>query len=619
MRPSPPRTSAGLRACFSGALAGLMGCANAAPADTAEVAAAPDAAPGSATEAGAPGTLPPPNEAGEREYTLGVDPELPPPVVLDMNRAEVAELLGSVAEEVLLLELDTYPLLVNALEQVKDACGTAWRNDDRDPHLDCSQTELGRSFAQPGMDAEHSPEYALVRLLTMSPANCDVRGTSIEFLQGVSDFLGIGGGFGQMLADNLEILRTEEFLDTRVVALALRSNYIASHPNSGPGGTIRFTLADSLSDLATLATKLGPAPNHPGIMAPGFVPHGEVLGPNFRMKVTADSNIRIFEGLGLTTGPGQINVLQDRKGPDYDDPLEFDFERPDRFEISGLSENPVVDLRIAIFENPLFIPACAGPVECQGNAPGSPVGDNSVWGQPAWQLEPIVAQAGVLKYDQLVHRTEYVDGLATVEIGQGAAPPGWIHFGVPFELGPKDQFAWELILEVAEMGMHGPDESRFIEGTADVAFTLYDVPVGLTGPECSEAVRPYLQAQRSQIADYILGNFRERNDPVDFYLATVDDGHLALYFVSPDDQAPGTPYPWQRPGFYLTPDLAPGAKVSVLNMGGSTDTLHEKLLIGPVEQTVYLGDPKGSVFRLRLSQDPLDPLRARVAVKQVGP
>jgi hypothetical protein len=58
-----------------------------------------------------------------------------------------------------------------------------------------------------------------------------VRGTSIEFLQGVSDFLGIGGGFAQMLADNLEIGRTEEFLDTHVVvAWPLRQHYLGSHP-----------------------------------------------------------------------------------------------------------------------------------------------------------------------------------------------------------------------------------------------------------------------------------------------------------------------------------------------------------------------------------------------------
>jgi hypothetical protein len=613
------RTPNALHAAALGAGVGLAlaGCANAAPDDTAETALAPDAAPNTGDAATAPPTLPPPNAEGEREYTLAVDPDPPPPVVLDMNRDEVRELLGSVADEILLLELDSYPFLVNALEQVKNACGDAWRNDDRDPHLDCSLTELGRSFARDGLGWDQSPEYALVRLLTMSPSNSDVRGTSIEFLQGVSDFLGIGGGFAQMLADNLEIGRTEEFLDTAVVAWSLQQHYLGSHPGITEGGGIPFTLADALSDLSTLATKLGPTPDHPGVVAPGFVPHGVVLGPEFRMKVTADSNIRIFEGLSLTTGPGQVNVLQDRLGPNYDDPLEFDFERADRFEISGLADNPTVDLRIAIFENGAFVPACAGEDACRGNLPGTPVGPDSVWAQPEWQLEPIVAAAGVRKYENLVHMTEYVDGLATVEIGQGDAPPGWIHFGVPFNLGPKDQYAWELILEVAEVGMHGPEESRFAEGTADVAFTLTNVPVGITGAECSQAVRPYLQAQRSQLADAILGNFRERNDPVDFYLTQIDDGQLALAFVSPDDFEPGTPYPWRHPGFYATPDLAPGNKLSVLNMGGSSDTLHEKLLVSPGEQIVYVGDPKGATFRLRISPDPLDAFRVRVAVLQV--
>jgi hypothetical protein len=337
------------------------------------------------------------------------------------------------------------------------------------------------------------------------------------------------------------------------------------------------------------------------------------------MRVTADSNIRIFEGLALATGPGQLNVLQDRVGPTFDDPLEFDFQDPLRFSITGLSAEPTVDLRIAIQESPLYVPACAGPPECTGNRPGSPVGPDSVWAQPTWQLEPIVAYAGIAKYDQLVHATQYLDGLASVEIGQNGTPPGWIHFGVPFNLGPKDQYAWELILEVAEVGMHGPDESRFAEGDANVAFTLSDVPVGLTGAECAEAVRPYLQEQRADIARHILGDFRERNDPVDFYLASIDTGALALFFVSPDDLAPGTPYPYPRPGFYLDAALTPGQKVSVLDMGGSSDRLHEKLLVAPTEQIVYAGNAKGQVFRLRITPDPLDALRVRVGVAVVTP
>ncbi len=607
------------RLVFTAGAALAAGCASIAPADGTISGEAPEEGFVETPEAGAPPTLPPADANGERTFTLALDPAPPPPLMLDMNRAEVAELLGSVADRILLLNLDSFPFLVNALEQVKNACGSAWRNDARDPMLDCSVTALGQSFGQNGRPWQESPEYALVRLLTMTPSNSDVRGTSIEFLQGVSDFLGIGGGFAQMLSDNLQIGRTEEFLDTHVVALALRDHYLGSHPAIGEDGSIPFTLADALADLATLSTKLGPTGGHPGIVAPGFVPYGEVLGPDFRMRVTADSNIRIFEGLAMATGPGQLNVLQDRIGPTFDDPLEFDFERNDRFSISGLAAEPTVDLRIAIQESPLYVPACAGPAECTGNRPGSPTNLDSVWAQPEWQLEPIVAYAGLSKYDQLVHATQYLDGLASVEIGQNGTPPGWIHFGVPFNLGPKDQYAWELILEVAEVGMHGPDESRFAEGDANVAFTLTDVPVGITGEECAEAVRPYLQAQRADIARHILGDFRERNDPVDFYLASIDTGALALYFVSPDDLAPGTPYPYLRPGFYLDPALTPGQKVSVLDMGGSSDRLHEKLLIPPSEQIVYAGNAKGQVFRLRITPDPLDALRVRVGVAPVTP
>ncbi len=598
----------------------LLACAGA-PADPAGpvVAEDPDGGNLAPDMSSAPATLPPTNADGERLFTLHHNAAPPPPVVLDMNRDEVTTLLGPVADQIQLLELDPYPLLLNSLEQIKTACGRDWQLDDKDPHLDCSLTPLGQSFAHDGMTAEESPEYALVRLLTMTPANCDVRGTSIEFLQGVSDWLGIGGGFGQMLADNLEIDRTEEFLDTRVVAESLRNNFVATHPNIGPNGGIPFTLADALSDLATLAVKLGPTRGHPGIMAPGFVAHGIVFGPDFRMKVSADSNIHIFDGLSLAQGQGQLNVLDDRVGPNFDDPLEFNFVDPTRFTVSGLIDNPTADLRIGILENDLFIPACAGPPECQGNLPGNPVGENSVWSQPAWQLEPIVGQAGVYKYTGLVHHTDYVGGLASVEIGENGNEPAWIHFGVPFDLGPKDQYAWELILEVAEVGMHGPDMSRHPEGDADVAFTLHDVPVGITGQQCADAVRPYLDAQKSEIAQDILGDFRSRNDAVDFYLSKIEAGQLALYFVAPTDLPPGAAYPWHHPGFYLSPTLEPAQKVSILSMGGSSDQIHEKLLVTPDEQIVYTGDAKGTVYRLRISPDPLDATAVRVFVKPVQP
>lgn len=565
------------------------------------------------------GALPgPAAEPGEVAYTLGVEDAPPVPLRLDMTRDEVRELLGPVAQEILLLELEPWPFLRNALNAIKSACGEGWKLDATDPGHDCDLTPTGRAFSENGAHWRDTPEYALVRLLTMTPANSDVRGTSIAFLQAVSDLLDLGGGFAQMLSDNLQIRRTEEFLDTEVVVRALYEGFLGTHPNIGPNGGLPFTLEDALSDLASLSTRLGPVAGHPGIVAAGFQPSGQVLGPDFRMRVTAESNVRLYEGLNLRAGVGQLSVLDDRTPPTFEDPLEFEFRDPTRFELVGLVDTPVIDLQFALPENPQWVPACAGEDFCQQNLPEVPVGPDSVWSNPRWQLESIIGAAGYFKYSALRGYSEYVGGLATVEAGQGDDPPGWMHFGVPFNLGPKDQYAWELILEVAQVGLHGPDAENFAEGDAGVRFTLTDVPVGLSGAQAAEAVRPYLQAQSARLAEILLGDFRARSDRVDFTLRRIESGALALFFVSPEDLGPGDAYPWVAPGFFLGPERLPGQKVSLTNVAGSNDLNHEKLVLGPEEQTVYVSDAKGAVFRLRVATDPTDARRARIAVREVG-
>ena len=49
----------------------------------------------------------------EKEYSLGIDDTVPQQLDLVLNKAEVADLLGPVADDVLLMELDSSPLLTN--------------------------------------------------------------------------------------------------------------------------------------------------------------------------------------------------------------------------------------------------------------------------------------------------------------------------------------------------------------------------------------------------------------------------------------------------------------------------------------------------------------------------
>jgi hypothetical protein len=549
------------------------------------------------------------NFGPETEITLRISDDVPPALVLDMGRDEVAELFGDVAEEIDLLELDSTPLLINTLDAIKFACGDDWQLNQDDPNHDCSQTSLGQSFGDGNWQT--SAEFSMVRILTMTPANSVVTGTSLEDVQGLTDFLALfTGGFSEMMAASLEIAETDEFLDTQSVATSLRNNLLATHPEVANDGKITITLADALSDMATLATRLGPVGDHPGILVPDYPTHGEVFGPEFQMSVVADSNLRVLDGVDLSGGGGgggkdYISVIVDTTGPSFTDEAEFDFTDPAKFGLSGLNPSPALDLRFAIYEHTGFIDSCTSDVSeaCVDNSPSNPVGNNLVWTLDPWDFEYIVAWAGRQKYGAL---QSVVTELFTdvVKVGQDGNPGGWAVFNVPlgFLFGePPAQFVWEMINEVAQHDLHHLDPdgpATFPEGQANVEFTLEDIPCGITGAEAADAVRPFLQAQASDIAGYLLGNYKQNSGPVDFYYRRADDGGTYLFWVTPDDLLDGLPYGWESPGFYADAGLS--EKLSSTNISGVGDAAHEKLRIEPGETTVYATDDEGGVYKLRI-------------------
>jgi hypothetical protein len=554
----------------------------------------------------------------EREFTLRITDEAPPPLELSMGRDEVAELFGDVASEIKLLELDSTPLLTNTLEAIKHACGDDWQNDKQDPVFNCDLTPLGQTFVGQSGSWEDSAEFSMVRILTMTPANSKVEGTSLEAVQGLTDFLALfTGGFSGMMAGSLEIEETEEFLDTAPVVASMRTNLLETHPEVLPGGKLALYLSDALADLETLGTRLGPNGEHPGVLVPDFPVHGEVFGPDFEMNVAAESNLRVLDGLDLSVDKGFITVVVDVTGPNFDDEAEFDFEDPTKFTMTGLNPNPSIDLRFAIFENPEFIPACTSDVSqaCVNNDPDLPIGNGLVWTLDPWELEYLIGYAGTIKYATL---QTVVNKLLTdvVKVGQDGNPAGWAEFNVPlgFLFGePPAQFVWEMINEVAQYDLHyleDPDVPTFDEGDANVEFTLFDVPCGLTGAEAAEAVRPYLQAQASDIAGYLLGNYKENNFPVDFYYRRADNGEPHLFFVAPEDLIDGADYGWGAPGFFGDPDLED--KLSSMQLEGIGETGHEKLAITPGETTVYVADDEGTTYRLRIVAPEGDPTEITV-------
>lgn len=525
---------------------------------------------------------------------------------LELDRAGVDAIMNEqIQRDTLLLEVDPTALLESALDQIKVACGTDWKKDSADPKHNCALTPLGQSFKGPDGTWRSSAEYSLVRLLTMTPANVVVQGTSIAGLQNIADgaILGIkiGGGFNQVLAETLGIARTREIVTTAAAAQALRTEWMTSHP-SLPKGTLPVTLYDAMHDLSTLGDLLGPKGTHPGVVDPSVPPSSQVFGPDFKMILDATSNLRWRDGIDLSKGKDYLAIIDDPTG--QNSVLAFDFNDPQKFDVQGLVAAPTVDLRLKILENAAFISSCSDDDACKTNLPGKPLNGASLWAQPGWQLERIVGAAARNDYKSRVYNDCMVKTIgcqAEVNVGQNGDPAGWTNFDIIFNIGnpPKDQYLWELIGEVAQVALHNIGATTVPEGQANVAFTLSDIPVGLTAEQIRQAVRPYLQDQAPELSKSLLGDYAKNNGAVDLFYQRGDDGAPYLFFIAASDPRPVDAYAYTRVGFF--DDLALTQKASSTADGGSGDTTHEKLKLTPGDRTVYLADDTGKVHRLRIT------------------
>lgn len=546
----------------------------------------------------------------EEEFVLRLNDDPVPPLKLSMNKAEAAQLFGDTAKEIKLLDIESETLLKNTLDEIKGACGNGWKADSADPKHDCTATPLGQTFKGPDSTWKTSAEYSLIRILTMTPANAKVEGTSIEGMQGLADGLGIGGGFAQILSEALGIERTEEFITTPELVVALQRNLLATHPHiGGDGKSLPLYLDDALQDLTTLASKLGPMGDHPGIVDPNFPITSECLTPEFAMNIEAASNLRLLDGIDLSKGKDYMSTVVDVTGPTFGDPLEFDFTDPAKFSIVGVADSPKVDLRFAISEHDDFINSCAGDDACKQNLPENVDLVKSMWPGSAWAIDPWVLESVIVTGGREKYKSRIFDKcyevLFSCNLGAhvyvGPNPPGWALFDVFLNLGnpPKDQFVWELINEVAQVALHTPPGIEIPEGAADVAFTLRDIDIGVTGPQIAESVRPYLQDQAPKIAQLLLGDYWKNNGPVDFYYRRGGDGLPYLFFVAQDDLPPGAEYKHPNPGFFTCPEVQPSCKASSTAVPGAGDDIREKLKLDAGETVLYLQDDTGALYRAR--------------------
>jgi hypothetical protein len=612
-------------------------------------------------------------------FFLRIDDSPPPPVVLEMDKAKALEIFGeAAAREIKLIDVDSTKLLENVLAAIQNSCGDGWRANAPDPGADCSLTELGKTY---GPDWQRSPQYRMVALLTMTPANANVRGTSLsdfeqlfvknpnlfnvgfpELLAG-SLFCGGTPAEQKQCADNPPVeLLTRPFIPTELLGATLKSTLLASHPNIGNSeGKLPVTLYDALMDMQPLSEKLGPAGDHPGLLVPDdqdFTTYSDALTPAFRMTATADSNLRRVDGIDASHGAGEMFLSL------ADAPVAFDFNDPERVKFAGIAPEPTVDMRMVIAELPTHVPACQASnlldQACWPNAPDNPVGGDYVWSQPPWSFEYIVATAGYAAYSERVFDHCYVNFdpcLASVSIGAGETPAGWSVFQTDFMSVkvPAPQYLWELLLDIAQLAVHdfecldtkdydndgdkneiiacaGPNDAdpsndpdlEIEEGMMRPVFALKGVPIGLTADEMIAQIRPTLQAQADKIADVILGNYWTSNSRLDFYYRRAGDGGPPyLFFVGPEDKRPDADDPTKLAAYdYAKPgffaDPELTQKVSATEIDGVADTTHEKYRLPEGETTLYMQDDAGDTYSLRFTVPPgADPVEIVVRVDKL--
>ncbi|HEX5659384.1 MAG TPA: Ig-like domain-containing protein, partial [Polyangiales bacterium] len=402
-----------------------------------------------------------------------------PRLNLALDRAGVDEVFTQqIQRDITLLQLDTTALVTDAVNQIKTSCGVRWREDNANPRHDCSATDYGKDRT-PVIPWQSTPEYSMVRLLTMTPANVVVAGTSLANLQNLADGLNLGGGFQQILSETLGVPRTQEIVSTASVTRALQEFWLQTHPNVAPGAKLPITLYDAMHELMPLSERFGPAGNHPGLLDPAFPPKSQLLTDGFEMRLTATSNLQWMDGVDATGASGiatkdYLAIKVDKTGPSFDDVLEFDFNDPARFDVVGLVNAPRANMRMLLRENAAFVRTCTDDAAaCKANLPSAPRA-GYVWANPRFQIESVLAGAA---YDQYQKRSGYsktYDLLfvpaAIVSMGANGNPAGWSVFETLASLGdpPPPQYIWETISEVGQVALHAFSGMTLSEGQVNV-------------------------------------------------------------------------------------------------------------------------------------------------------
>jgi hypothetical protein len=542
-------------------------------------------------------------------FVLGFQSGGGEPLALSLNRASLNALIDTAEQKTRVVrDVSLASPLTSAVTALKDACGTGWKLDQADPQFDCSLTALGQTFRGPDGTAKSSSEFALLRVLDMTPANANVDNTSVESLKDIVDAAGIGGGFQQLLADILGISRTRELLPSAQFVSTLVSRFVGAHPAATASDGLAISLFDALNNLAPWGTTYGPiAGGHTGILDPSAPPQSVLLGPAFAVGVNGTSTLANFQGIDLSlAAAGLLRRPQPPTGVPAGDTAIWDLS------LTGSSATDLVStastsLRMSVFEKNGFVPTCTSFSNCVDNTPTTPVGTTFVWSTPTWQLENLLAFTARGAYATRRVHLSYALGAVQIDVGQNGLPAGWSEYFTLAGIGspPADQYLWETLSEVAQVALHrvvyGGTTTFLAEGIRGT-LRVDQIDVHVTSDQFLTALLPSLASRTTSLGTLALGDYAASNADLDFFVARGDDGVAYLAFVSPDDPRPTATYPYTKPGFFADDALA--AKVSTPVVLHSTESSHEAVALEPgVARTFFVQDAAGEVYRITATLD----------------
>jgi hypothetical protein len=543
-------------------------------------------------------------------------PASKPELVFSLDRVGLGQLFTpDKAAQIVMMKLDVSKLVRATFAQIRNACGLGWQKPNK------LESSCPKAWGQ--------PERNLWRLITMTPANANVTGTSIASMAGIAKGLsqyGLLDSFHKILAAALGIGTESLIVGEKAVAESLIANLIATHPNALPDGRLPITLQDALSDLKTVGARFDAKGAHPGFLDAKSPPHSVLMTKDFKITMTATSNLAWHDGVALqgkSPTKSYIALVHDTLGPTFDDVLEFEFLKPGKFAVTGLAANPTTAMTMRVEEAP-------GWAKTGTSINPLPKGNGGAWQVKPWLLERVLVDASYRQYKSLRRGCDYCKskksgallyeslfGLDVAEIvvgrqgyrksGSGGPshfsainpnPAGWMRTWTLLGLGspPPPQYVWDMVTEVSQRRLL---DGGVKQGQGHVRFSLPSVPVGITSDGIKKALVPQMHAQKSKLSALLMGS-QGTNAALEFWLAKGADKENRLYFVAPTDPVPAATNKHAKRGFFANTKLS--NKLSSTASGGSGDTVHEKLSVGDAPKTVYCQNSAGVLHQIRIEE-----------------